>query len=166
MQELIKQNNEMREQRFAIERSQWEKGEWLQEPDDHTFSYRGFDCILWRNYWGNWCGYVALPKDHEYSLMEYHDVPVDCHGGLTYGEPRDDGRYWLGFDCGHAEDYQPAADCFRRKYYQHEINIRLRELDKMYNIPEPSRTYRNIKFAQKECESIIDQIIANTRRDV
>lgn len=31
-------------------------------------------------------------------------LAVDVHGGLTYSQKRDDGLWWLGFDCAHAGD--------------------------------------------------------------
>lgn len=55
--------------------------------------------------WGN--GYVALPEGHKYYGVNYDDVPVDVHYGLTYGESEEiDGKsYWVvGFDCAHLGD--------------------------------------------------------------
>lgn len=40
--------------------------------------------------WGN--GYVCLPPGHVYHSEPYEDIPVDVHGGLTYGQ--------IGSDCG------------------------------------------------------------------
>ena len=38
-------------------------------------------------------------------LQKYYDeLPIDVHGGLTYGEIEDDGLCWFGFDCAHAWD--------------------------------------------------------------
>lgn len=61
--------------------------------------------ISWR------CGYVRLPKDHPFAGQDYGDLPIDCHGGLTYSNlntddhpvPRDN-CYWIGFDCNHFDD--------------------------------------------------------------
>lgn len=66
--------------------------------------------------WGN--GYVALPPGHKYHGVEYDDIPVDVHGGLTYSSiykknsmgdgfewPEDwEGHWIIGFDCAHAYD--------------------------------------------------------------
>ena len=30
------------------------------------------------------CAYVELPKDHKYYGKDYVDIPIDCHGGITY----------------------------------------------------------------------------------
>ena len=34
--------------------------------------------------WGN--GYVILPEGHPFYEKHYDDIPVDCHGGLTFAE--------------------------------------------------------------------------------
>lgn len=50
-----------------------------------------------------WCGYVEIPKDHKVDGVEYDDINIDCHGGLTYS--RHEGDKWvIGFDCNHFDD--------------------------------------------------------------
>lgn len=65
------------------------------------------------------CGYVGLPKGHPLAGKDYGEIyemhDVECHGGLTYCEPGDGGRFqsglwWIGFDCAHSGDYIPAFD--------------------------------------------------------
>ena len=58
--------------------------------------------------WGN--GYVRIPEGHEYYEKTYDDIPVNVHGGLTFGDHvfgKDkyfsDG-YWVGFDTSHYGD--------------------------------------------------------------
>lgn len=48
-----------------------------------------------------WCGYVRLPEDHPWRHMPGESIPVDVHGGVTYGP---DGDGWIGFDTMHAGD--------------------------------------------------------------
>lgn len=44
--------------------------------------------------------YIELPQNHPYYGRDYNDVPIDCHGGLTYSGPLNgDGKYWIGWDC-------------------------------------------------------------------
>lgn len=55
--------------------------------------------------WGN--GYVGLPDGHKHYGANYDDVPVQVHGGLTFGQEEEiDGvKYWvLGFDTAHWQD--------------------------------------------------------------
>ena len=61
------------------------------------------------------CGYVAIPKGHKYYGVDYDDIDVDVHGGLThsalvvgdenYDVFKDYVGYWVvGFDTCHAGD--------------------------------------------------------------
>lgn len=58
----------------------------------------------------NFCVYVGIPVDHPLACHDYENLPIDCHGGLTYGgagdgEYRPEGHYWYGWDYGHYGDY-------------------------------------------------------------
>lgn len=58
--------------------------------------------------WGN--GYVMLPKSHIWYGKDYDDIPINVHGGLTYGE-KNDSDYWvIGFDTAHAGDNDKEQD--------------------------------------------------------
>jgi hypothetical protein len=75
---------------------------------------------------GSWNGYVGVPAHHPFWQGREDQIPVEVHGGLTYSDPDlpcqlgDDERkpiygvsmyvWWLGFDCGHAGDYQPRYE--------------------------------------------------------
>ncbi len=52
---------------------------------------------------GAYNGYVSLPADHSWAGVDYGDIPVDIHGGLTYGS-MESGRWVIGFDTGHLGD--------------------------------------------------------------
>lgn len=55
------------------------------------------------------CSYLGIAKDHPLANHDYDDLPIDCHGGLTYageglrGAP--EGYFWYGYDYGHCDDY-------------------------------------------------------------
>lgn len=58
----------------------------------------------------NFCTYVGIPVDHPLADHDYDDLPVYCHGGLTYagagdGKYRPEGYYWYGWDYSHSGDY-------------------------------------------------------------
>lgn len=36
-------------------------------------------------------------------------LALPAHGSITYAAADEEGRWWFGFDCGHAEDLAPAA---------------------------------------------------------
>lgn len=66
--------------------------------------------------WGN--GYVAIPPNHKYYGIDYDNIPVDVHGGLTFGQmvktmnknqwpnlPENiENWYVIGFDTAHVND--------------------------------------------------------------
>ena len=53
--------------------------------------------------WGN--GYVGIPSWHPYYKMDYNEIPIECHGGLTYGNIDEDEDLWvIGFDTCHLDD--------------------------------------------------------------
>lgn len=59
------------------------------------------------------CAYVELPKGHKWYGKDYDDIPVSCHGGLTYSRigllsPSSDyhkNGFWIGWDYAHYGDY-------------------------------------------------------------
>jgi len=57
--------------------------------------------------WGN--GYVRIAEGHKYYGKTYDDIPVNVHGGLTFGDHIMDSNkwsdgYWVGFDTAHYGD--------------------------------------------------------------
>lgn len=56
------------------------------------------------------CCYVGVPESHPLAGFNYSDLPIRCHGGLTYsrkgeGVYRPGGFWWYGWDYGHGGDY-------------------------------------------------------------
>lgn len=58
------------------------------------------------------CAYIEIPKGHRYYDKVYDEIPLNCHGGLTYAN--DTGilngynhrsGYWIGWDYAHYMDY-------------------------------------------------------------
>ena len=59
------------------------------------------------------CCYVEIPKGHKYYNVDFDDIDIACHGGLTYGksylaavtgdEPTD--RWFIGWDYAHYGDF-------------------------------------------------------------
>jgi hypothetical protein len=131
------------------------EGEWIDEPDEIYFCYKGIDCAILRSvipephsknekiFGGHLCGYIRIPPDHTYYHKKYEDMKIDCHGGLTFGEVSD--GHWIGFDCAHLGDFIPSVDIFRKQGV------------KKYFVFNP--VYRNLEFCNKQCKSIVDQLL-------
>ena len=85
-------------------------------------------CEMRRGPMGAWNGYVEVPHGHPWHELRSSVVAgsVDVHGGVTYSERRDDGVWWMGFDCCHAGDIAPgiAAVVFEGDVYRDEAFVR------------------------------------------
>lgn len=144
-------------------------------------SYKDHEYLIVLNTNGHRCGYVALHPEHKYSQVapeakeiasqpfyDYNKLEIDCHGGLTFMAP-DHGLkellpvacndMWIGFDCGHCDDRCDIEA--HRKYFGEELHIRKKTFFEAMNFPEYADQFiRNYEYVEKECQSIIDQLIA------
>ena len=172
-----------------IKIQQWGDGEWVNEPDIIEFEHKDIKCCLCRNMgWeghkmdhlsgGNLCGYVCVPKDHEYFGKEYSQIDIEVHGGLTFGEIAAD-EFWIGFDCAHSHDIIPSIEKFReehrddffeeiKKRYQNSPILKksyenddfFEEIKKRYpNSPILKKSYKNVEFCMFECKSMVEQLL-------
>lgn len=119
------------------------------EPNYETFEYKGFKVVIKRMMYlgGQLNGYVRIPKAHKYYQKGYDDIPIECHGGLTFsGDLEDDGDFYIGFDTAHYQDYMP----FMQMLYTH---------NKQDLIGHASETYRDIEYVRSECKKIVDQLL-------
>jgi hypothetical protein len=99
----------------------------LFEDDSHEFFHLGFHCLMERSHAKSWCGYVLLPKEHDYYGVSWDIIPASVHGGITYTEffNQNGNLFWkIGFDCAHIGDhtiysFDPIAgkEVYRTKDY-------------------------------------------------
>lgn len=88
----------------TIDKSSWSRGPWDDEPDKKQWRdpATGLACLIVRNHFGNWCGYVGVPPAHPWHGLGYSDtIPgrvkkedwdyensiggaIEVHGGLTF----------------------------------------------------------------------------------
>ena len=119
--------------------------------DGIVFEYRGYQCRILKQSWfgkdnylltgqsiystSYYSGYVVIPEGHPFYQMDYSDIPVEVHGGLTFGQTIIPGaailsdlvgKFVIGFDCGHLGD--TIEEC-------------------------------NAEYVRKELESLVDQLI-------
>lgn len=166
----------MAERTYTFEdadKSTWGEGPWQNEPDKVVWvdDATGLDCMIVRNRLGALCGYVGVPEGHPWHGVNYNDVSVKVHGGLTYSAPcEEDARecdhtvchtelpgrpehvWWLGFDCAHGFDFAPAmvARDRERGHYYHD----------------PSEEYRDLGYVKADVISLAEQAIRATTREV
>ena len=90
---------------------------WENEPDHAEWvqEISGYKCRISRmESSGALCGYVGIPKGHEFWGVIYDEgneeldaIADDVHGGFTYTEEGDDGYWYFGFDTTHINDFAP-----------------------------------------------------------
>lgn len=121
-------------------------GPWVGESNRIRWRHLGLPCLMLRQMsLGHWCGYVAVPADHNWhgETFDYADAPsVRVHGGITYagpltGEP--DGTWWIGFDTAHAHDICP-------KWAEEELGV------------SDAAVYRDVLYVQAEVEHLAQQV--------
>lgn len=120
---------ETREYRTA-DKSGWDRGPWDDEPDKRQWpdAATGYPCLIVRNEAGALCGYVGVTEDHPLFGKKGFDLPLDCHGGITFSAPcnpaeplehgichlpgpgEPDHVWWFGFDASHYDDLSPGMD--------------------------------------------------------
>lgn len=152
----------------VINRTNWPAGPWDSEPQDKVQwqdAATGLPCMVKRNHFGAWCGYVGVEEGHPAYEADEFTLDVNVHGCLTFGgmcssgpEPSSichvpapgepDRVYWLGFDCGHLGDVMPndpmrQADDLRDSNYERD--------------PWPS-SYRSLAYVKEECLSLAYQL--------
>jgi hypothetical protein len=88
---------------------------------------------------GHRCGYVTLPEDHPCNGQHYDDLPIEVHGGLTYGKGAT-----YGFDCDHYGD-------------KPDLNLRSDECKLSYRYFDIYGEVRSLEFCIKQCESMAEQ---------
>lgn len=158
----------------------WGEGAWTAEPDKAHWldTATGLDCLAVRHdVNGHWCGYVGVPEGHPRYGAGPEDLgDLEVHGGANYGRPcqeaeTDEGRalvellgvchapepgrpervFWVGFDCSHAWDAQPARPSLYARLGLDETLVRLLAGEDM-------RTYRDLEYVMAECERLARQL--------
>lgn len=69
-------------------------------------------------------------------------VLFNVHGGITFSDDWNDGKFWYGFDCGHSGDLSPET------------------ADRYPDLVFPGAVYRDIDYVKAECTSLARQIAA------
>lgn len=153
----------MTETRGLLDKSDWGPGPWQDEPDRVEWKAHGFHCLITRSdLSGSLCGYVALPEGHPWFEKGYDQIEADAHGGVNYvghcqgkichvpppGEP--DHVWWIGFDCGHGGDVQPAMDAHMRAL----VGDRWKPMHEMFG---GFGGYRDLAYVRAEVEGLAEQ---------
>lgn len=144
-----------------VDKSEWLQGPWMDEPDRVEWRSEGtprLPCLIVRGPRGALCGYVGVPEGHPYygkNGVQAYRLDLDCHGGITYGEPcAEDGHichvpqpgepdtvHWLGFD--HSGDLSPAHEKHHRRIGLSSVGY---------------ESYKTIDYVRREVEQLAVQL--------
>lgn len=144
-----------------LDKQTWGPGPWQDEPDRvewRTENTPRLACLIVRSPSGALCGYVGVPEGHPWHGKHSNDVDADCHGGLSYSGPCQEGGkichvpqagesetvWWLGFDCAHSCDVRPG-DC---ALYDGA------GLGRLLRGSEDYSSYKSIAYVRKEVERL------------
>lgn len=116
------------------------------EGNERLLEIDDYDCKILRvglEYSGHLCGYVRIPEIHPFYNLEYYEIDVDVHGGLTYSSEEKNG-YWIGFDCAHYNDITP---CYVGSFFTTHLFT-------------DEGTYKDMDYVEKELIRLVRQIKA------
>jgi len=130
---------------------------------EREWNHAGLLCVVVQGREGQFrCGYVRIPPSHPMHGKNYNDVPVDVHGGLTFGDPEpckehEDGQgYWFGFDCAHLGDASVDPDLDPKMVSPVLRNFI--EIDRLFG--DGSEHFWTTEEAVVECERLAEQLAA------
>ena len=149
----------------------WGNREWVEEPDEVTFNYRGIKCLILRiasQYLelGHLCGYIEINLEHPWAKEDPFKLNLDVHGGITYGNEQKSGVYRVGFDCAHSMDVCPSVEKIlkevREKSKDSEHGKAAIAFEEKHKKDCPylfMKSYKNIEFCKLQCMSLAEQAI-------
>lgn len=157
--------------RNVYDRSQWLKGPWQDEDLDKvawTDLDTDLDCLVVRNHFGVWCGYVGVPPGHPWYEVGYdscvktppcmetfcdHVIRIDVHGGLTFAGGSTGGLLETSISRilppGRPDPWWLGFDCS----HAFDIVPGLTIVVTLY----PGQTYKDFNFATDEVTGLAQQ---------
>jgi len=80
--------------------------------------YNGHDYIIMNVHHDHPCCYIIIPNGNKFYEVNYDNIPLDCHGGLTYGSHcnpksgKEDSNWYIGWDYAHLGDHTTFDEMF------------------------------------------------------
>lgn len=117
---------------------------------------------------GSLCAYIGVPSGHPLAGFDYDDIPLDCHGGLTFSRSEDQklkdgtnnlwpsGYWWYGWDYAHAGDFsftdlRPEIMAIKMKYESFGQ-------DKQWTVDEVKNDIRDVVYDFKKLINLAEKI--------
>ena len=89
-----------------------------------------------------YCAYIEVPFLHKYYMLDYDDIPISCHGGLSFSDEFND-KWYIGWDYAHYGDYIPDeemlfdSNTYYHKWTPEEIELECYDvIDQLINVDD------------------------------
>lgn len=100
-------------------------------------------------------GYVKIPEGHHWHGLYYDDIPVEVHGGLTYGGGESG---WIGFDTLHCGDRWPGElSPIPTSYDKHWTDELVAEETRALARKVAAAAYESADLSGAGCLSMLDE---------
>ena len=129
---------------------------------EHKGTYKGYTFVVLFQPLGFRTGYVLVPQFHKYFEVDYCNINIKCHGGLTYGShyflEEEYPGWWIGYDCAHGDDKNDVEaqekyfGSIKQDSFFDMLNIMTGNYDRGYG------TVKTLDFCIEQCKNIIDQL--------
>lgn len=127
---------------------------WDLEPDKQIFGYNNHLCMIKKiPELLHLCGYVKLSVLHPMYGKDIEELneALDVHGGITFaGDLDDSGSFWIGFDCGHSEDFIPGLQGTWDYIKKGAANF--------FKSTETDLKYKDSDYVKTEIMKLVDQL--------
>jgi hypothetical protein len=131
----------------------YSRGPWDSETNFKKWQHAGLTCMIQRNFYGVWCGYVGVKKAHPCYEKDCGRISsgyrnISAHGGVTYAGRLDNTAiWWIGFGCDSASDIIPyCADLYEAT-------------ETIYGfVGKHGEIYRDTAYAIKETNNLAEQL--------
>lgn len=102
---------------------------------------------------GSLCAYLGIPLAHPLAGKNYDDLPLDCHGGLTFGSEGDGkyghekGWFWYGWDYAHLGD---------KSFYDLEFGFSHSDSDKEWTVGDVKAEIWSVIYDFKKLMKLVE----------
>lgn len=137
---------------------------------EKEFKYKGYSCVVIFQSLGYRTAYINVGNT-KYRSVDYEDIPLDIHGGLTYssntlyGQEYNASDWWIGWDYGHygdGTDFERALTLFGD---DENICISIKFNQMLRSRFENENMYvYTVRDCMRDCMNAVDQIIVLRKR--
>lgn len=122
-------------------------------------TYEGYNYFIVFTFNGYRCAYVEIPKDSKYYKVDYEELDIDAHGGITFseyypeltGSSNEDDKWYIGWDYGHFSD-RTSVELVEEYFPDEEV------LEFTKTCDRPTFNTNSLDDVIEECKYVINQL--------